>query len=77
MKKYTQKELKTFARDGIAQDITTMNFEQMKEFLHTHNLDRVGVSRGVYGLNGGLLKDIETGEFYVITTRNSALAMAF
>lgn len=77
MKKYTQKELKAYIREGFSQDITTLSTEAMGKFLHKHNIDRVGYSCGKYGINGGLLEDRKTGELYTITARNSALMMAF
>ena len=77
MRKYTQRELKALAREGYAQDITQYSFEDMRDFLHSRSLDRVGVSRGTYGMNGGLLQDVNTGEQFVITARNSARFMAF
>lgn len=75
MRKYTQRELKNLVTIGAAQDIT--NFETMKNVLHSRNLDKIGYSTGVYGLNGGLLQDISTGELFAITARNTGLMMAF
>lgn len=77
MKKYTQSQLKALVRSGAAKNITNYNFTQMNEFLHAHSLDKIGYSSGVYGLNGGLMKDTQTGQLYAITARNTALAMAF
>lgn len=77
MRKYTQKELKNLVKIGAAQDLTGYSFQQMKEFLHGHKLDKIGISSGVYGINGGLLQDTENGSLYAITARNSALFMAF
>ena len=54
MRKYTQRELKNLVRIGAAQDLTGYGFQEMKEFLHVHSLDKIGYSSGVYGLNGGL-----------------------
>lgn len=77
MKKYTKKEIKNLVTLGAAENITSYSFEQMNEFLKVHNLERIGLSYGAYGMNAGLLKDIETGKLYAITARNSALFMAF
>lgn len=77
MRKYTQKELKNLAKIGAAQDLTGYSFQQMNDFLHAHKLDKIGYSSGVYGINGGLLQDTESGSLYVITARNTALCMAF
>ena len=77
MRKYTQRELKNLVAIGAAQDITTYSFEKMNEFLHSHNFDKIGYSSGVYGLNGGLIQNTETGEYYAITARNSNLFRIF
>lgn len=77
MRKYTQKALRELVRLGAAEDITRLGFEEMRDFLHAHNLDRVGYSSGVYGINGGLLQDTQTGQLYAITARNTACSMAF
>ncbi|MFR2774841.1 MAG: hypothetical protein ACLTBR_03310 [Anaerostipes sp.] len=77
MKKYRQKDIKDFVRTNLAEDITGYGFDKMKEFLHSHSLEKIGYSAGIYGINGGLLRDINTGKLYVITARNTALAMAF
>lgn len=77
LRKMTQKQIKDYVRDGIAIDITNYEFDEMNQFLREHNLDKIAVSRGVYGMNGGLLQDRDTGEMYAITARNSALMMAF
>lgn len=77
LRKMTQKQIKDYVRDGVAIDITNYGFSEMKDFLHSHDLDKIAVSRGTYGINGGLLQDRDTGEMYAITARNSALMMAF
>lgn len=73
MMKTTQKAIREHVRAGIAQDITRYSFEQANALRHVHSLDTVAVSRGVYGLNGALLKD-ESGNLYAITARNTTLA---
>lgn len=77
IRKMTQKQIKDYVRDDAAIDITNYGFDEMKDFLHSHDLDKIAVSRGTYGINGGLLQDRDTGEMYAITARNSALMMAF
>lgn len=77
IRKMTQKQIKDYVRDGAAIDITNYGFDEMKDFPHSHDLDKIAVSRGIYGINGGLLQDRDTGEMYAITARNSALMMAF
>lgn len=65
MKKITQKQLKNLVATGAAVHVTAP--EQIKE-----PFERVSVSRGVYGMNGALLKGAG-GTLYAITARNSAL----
>lgn len=77
MRKYTQKELRHMVSDGFAEDITRYSFDDMDAFLKNHTLEKVGYSRGVYGINGGLLQDTKNGTFYAIVSRNTALFMAF
>jgi hypothetical protein len=76
MKRYTQKELREMVRLNMAHDITQYDFDQMAAFLKSHNLEKIGYSRGLYGVNGCLLRDIETGEYYASTARNCATTMA-
>lgn len=66
-----QKELKDMARFGQAEDITTISDAEAKE-LKKKGIETVGISRGVYGMNGALLRDNE-GNKYVITARSSNL----
>lgn len=77
MKKYTQKEIREFVRLGLAIDITNYSHAEMWNFLKSHRIEKVGYSSGIYGINGGLLIDEQTGEKYAITARNTALLTAF
>ena len=76
MKKYTRKEIRGYITLGLAEDITTYDFNAMNEFLKNHKIDTVGLSYGVNGMNAGLFQDINTGELFAVITRNSALFMA-
>lgn len=71
-KTFTQKELKDMIRRGEAIDITNYSFEDADD-LYDRGYDVIGVCRGVYGLNGALLKMRDTGELCAITARNSTL----
>jgi hypothetical protein len=73
MRKYTQRAIKDYVRTGAALDITNYSFTQAQALHRAHSLTTVGVSSGVYGLNGALLQD-ESGTLYAITARNSTLA---
>lgn len=71
-KTFTQRELKDMIRRGEAIDITNYSFEDAND-LYDRGYDVIGVCRGVYGLNGALLKMRDTGELCAITARNSTL----
>lgn len=74
MKKYTQKELRQLVRLGLAEDCTN----KPSDYIYTLNrFDKVGYSAGVYGLNGGLVQDSETGTLYAIIGRCSNLFILF
>ena len=77
MKKYTQKYFKTLVKEGLAHDITNKDFDTIKELLAKHNFNKIGYSSGLYGLNGGLIQDINSGELYAITARTSTLFQVF
>lgn len=72
MKKYTLREIRRFVSLGLAQDITTANCPAIKE-----PFEKIGVSRGIYGINGGLLRGKSSGTIYAITARNSNLFYYF
>ena len=72
MKKYTLREIKRFVSLGLAQDITTANCPAIHE-----PFEKIGVSRGIYGINGGLLCGQCSGTIYAITARNSNLFYYF
>lgn len=75
MRKYKLSELKNLVRLGMAHDLTNAtNAEAMEQWQHA---EKVGYSSGVYGINGGLIRNTETGEYYAITARNSNLFRIF
>ena len=57
MRKYTQKELREYIRLKLARDLTTVDPEELPR-----HYEKIGYSRGIYGLNGGLVQDKDTGE---------------
>lgn len=66
MKKTTQKEIRWYIRNGMATQI-----EKPGEV--KGNLEVIAMSFGVYGMNGALLQDKDSGERYAIPSRNTAL----
>lgn len=78
MRKYTQKELKTLIRTGAAVDITNHGIAEYKALIENEkDLDKLGYSSGIYGINGGLLQGQETGTLYAITARSTAVFIYF
>lgn len=74
MEKYTLKALRELVRLGVAEDYTS----KPSEYIYTlRRLEKVGYSSGVYGINGGLVKDAETGTLYAIIGRCSNLFILF
>lgn len=68
MDKYKQKELRELVRLGVAEDYTN----KPSEYIYTlRRPEKVGYSTGVYGINGGLVEDAETGQLYAIIGRFS------
>lgn len=75
MRKYKLSELKNLIRCGMAHDLTNADSaEVMKQWEHC---EKIGYSTGIYGINGGLIQNTETGEYYAITARNSNLFRIF
>lgn len=72
MKQYTKKELREFVRLGLAVDLTEAEPEKIPA-----SYTKVGFSRGICGLNGGLLQGRESGNYYAITARSSNLFYFF
>lgn len=74
MKKYTLKALRDLVRLGVAEDYTNKPAENLYTL---RRLEKVGYSSGVYGINGGLVEDTETGQLYAIIGRCSDLFILF
>ena len=77
MRRYTQREIKELIRTGAAINISDCSFSETTDFLRKHNIEKIGVSLGTYGINGGVIKDIDSGKIYAINKRNSTLLMIF
>lgn len=69
---YTRKQLKEYARLGLARDLTEVDPDTLPKWY-----EKIGVSRGIYGMNGGLIWDKVTGEYGVILARSSNLFRLF
>lgn len=77
LRNYSQKELRELVKMKIAKDLSTCNHSDISEFIKTHHIEKIGISSGTYGINGGVIQDVESGELYVIIGRNVALLTVF
>lgn len=65
--KTTQREIKRLIKVGAAIELTDA------KTVNAGRLEVVALSFGVYGMNGGLFRDYESGQLYAIPRRNSIL----
>ena len=72
MKRYKQAELRRMVERGEAENITNAEYSDA-----LRDLDKIGLSFGANGMNGGLLEDPKTGRKYAITARNTLLFQLF
>lgn len=68
MTKYTQRQLKSMVRDGIAEDVTNATDRTAIPESYT----QVGYAESIYGCGGMLLKG-DSGRLYAITSRTMAI----
>lgn len=74
MRKYKLKELRQLVQLCVAEDYTN----KPSDYIYTLNrLEKVGYSTGIYGINGGLVQDPETGTLYAIIGRCPNLFILF
>lgn len=76
--KVTQKFIRAYVNDGIAEDLTHKSFEEINAIRNEENgFDTIHYSTGIYGANGVVLKGNKSGAFYAVTSRCTALAQVF
>lgn len=63
----TQSELKRLIKVGAVIELTDTNT------IPAGRLETVALSFGMYGMNGGLFRDYESGQLYAIPCRSSIL----
>lgn len=73
MKEYKRKELKNLVTIGAAKDITNEDYDCLDD---DRPIEKIGISRGVYGMNGGLIRGA-SGQLYAICARTSLLFRFF
>ena len=67
MKFYTQRQLKEMR----ATDLTNADHDKVQKL--ASRCEQIGYSYGIYGINGGLWTNPETGELFKITMRSPNL----
>lgn len=65
--KTTQKEIKRLIKSGAAIELTDA------KTVNAGRLQTIALSFGIYGMNGGLFRDTETGQLYGIPRRDGIL----
>lgn len=65
--KTTQKEIKRLIKSGAAIELTDT------KTVNAGRLQTIALSFGIYGMNGGLFRDTETGQLYGIPRRDVIL----
>lgn len=74
MERTTQKNIKNLISAGVATDITSLSFDEVRAIQkRERGLSAVAVGRGIYGANCAILKGFESGNLYGVTARNSTL----
>ena len=69
----TKKEIQGCIANGAAVDITNYSRSEIQELYKRIDKDVIGVTTGIYGMTGALIRDCKTGDLYAITARNSNL----
>lgn len=72
MRKYKISEIKNLVKIGAAVDLTNSPADKIPA-----NYEKIGYSSGVYGINGGVIRDTESDTLCAITARNSMLFRIF
>lgn len=67
--KTTQKKIKNMIKSKTIEDITTAT----TKILNDLELEKVVLSFGIYGMNGGIFKSRKNGKLYGIKARNCNL----
>ena len=74
--KTTQKMIRSYLADRYitAVDCTRWTVEEFNSHLKTEGgFDEIARSHGIYGTNGLVMKGRQTGTYYVVPSRSSAL----
>ncbi len=73
--KTTQRHIRQLIAEGAAVDANRLEDYDLED-LAAHS-EKLAVSFGVYGMNGGVCRDTRTGQLYAVPSRSSALFILF
>ena len=66
------KEIREYSKLDYVIDITNWTIDDVCLLVRNHRIEIIGKSKGIYGINGVLVRD-EGGHMYAVTARNSNL----
>lgn len=69
----TKKEIRGYIANGAAIDITNIGTKEAYKLCESIHKEVIGVSTGIYGMTGAIIKDRKTGQLYAVTSRNTVL----
>lgn len=75
LEKVTNTRIRRWIKDGEAVNITNYDTGTMKRFLSERRVTRMMYSTGIFGVNGCIIRDKDTGVTYAISARTKALLM--
>lgn len=67
--KFSQKQIRELVENQVAKDVT--NISNRSEIPEEYR--KIGISSGIYGINGLLLMGEETNTLYAVTARTGAI----
>lgn len=73
--KTTQRHIRQLIAEGAAVDANKLGDSDLEDLAAHH--ERLAVSFGVNGMNGGVCRDTRTGQLYAVPSRSSALFILF
>lgn len=66
------KEIRAYSKLNGVTNINNWSLDEVYNLIKTHEIEIIGKSYGVYGINGIIARD-ENNQLYTLTVRNSNL----
>lgn len=73
MDKYSKKDMFNLVKYNHAIDITNVSLKECEKIRDNTDFTQIGYNSNINGVSGAVLKDLKTGDVYVITKRNPNL----